>query len=132
MIRGIVSGEVKRADHRSAGTKDLTELAICRVNGKPKDGEQPTFTWVKINVWDAPDWMANQLVKGAWITAIGDLTLRKYQAKDGTEKHTLEMRCSSFDIDVMKAHATEEQPAQVQKPVAPAKHSETDAADPPF
>lgn len=103
------SGEVKRVEHRTAGGKALVEFSLCRKN-RTKEGEPEAFTWVKVQLWEPADWLANKLTKGAFVAGSGDLTLRSYQ-KDGQKDRVIEVRCSGFDIDM----ARDAQPAPAEE-----------------
>jgi single-stranded DNA-binding protein len=119
MLRLIFAGQVKRAEAKQAGAKPVLELSICRQH-KAKTGEEPTYTWARITVWEPQPWQIERAVVGSMVAGCGDVQLRGYVKKDGTHDRSLDVRCTSFDLEVQgDGQAREETPAPVQR--APSK-----------
>lgn len=134
-FRLAFSGEIKKAEHRNAGGKPLVEVSICKKNHTKQD-EEPSFTWAKINLWQPAEFQTAKLVKGAFIAGTGELTLRSYVNKDGVKATAMEVRCTSFDVEVADGSANTTTTAPAARPVkAPAKAAAADYDDneaPPF
>ena len=110
------SGEIRKSEARVAGGKQLVELQICRKNYH-KDGEEPTFTWIKVNVWEPKEWQLHGFATGKYVAGVGEFTLRSYE-KDGQKRQAAEVRCTSYDIDVPKpGDGAGQAPAPAAKPV---------------
>lgn len=92
------AGFVTKAEHRNAGSKPIIELSICKKN-KVKEGEPDAYTWIKVTCWDAPQFLADKLVKGAFVAGSGDMTLRSYTNKDGAKAVSCEVRCTGWDLE---------------------------------
>jgi single-stranded DNA-binding protein len=120
ILRLSFAGQIKKAEHRDAGGTPLVEVSICKKN-QGKKGED-TFTWVDINVWKPADFQTAKLVKGNFIAGTGEMTMRSYVDKGGTKGHSIEVRCTSFDVEVSDG-AQQEAPAPrqsaPQRPVKP-------------
>jgi single-stranded DNA-binding protein len=128
------SGHVKRADFKNIGGKAAVEISLCRKN-YTKQGDEPTFTWVSALVWEPKEWQAPKLVKGAFVSGRGELTLRSYE-KDGQKRTSAEVRCSSFEIEIAGEDPGTAQAAPVAAAAAPRKPVAAPADDadsePPF
>lgn len=98
IMRLQFAGTIMKCEHRQAGSKPICEVSLCKKK-KGKDGEEDTYTWVRITLWEPKDFQASKLVKGNFIAGSGDAELRGYE-KDGVKRQSLEVRCSSFDIEV--------------------------------
>ena len=85
------AGFVTKAEHRNAGSKPIIELSICKKN-KVKEGEPEAYTWIKVTCWDVPQFMADKLVKGAFVAGSGDMKLRSYMNKDGAKAVSCEVQ----------------------------------------
>ncbi len=99
IMRMVFAGQIKRADHKEVGGKKLVECSICRKQ-KGRNGAEDTFAWLRISVWEPPEFMMPRLVKDAFIAGSGEFSLRSYDDKDGKHKTSAEVRCSSFDVEV--------------------------------
>ena len=120
---GQIKGEVKS---RQAGESSLIEFSVCK-KVTVKDAED-RFDWVRVTLWKPAEFQAQKLVAGAFVAGTGDFATRAYVDKAGVAKISLEVRCSSFDIEVSGEQG--EQPARAPAPtraVPPADDSE-----PPF
>lgn len=105
IYRLAFAGIIKKAEHRTAGDKQIVEVSICKKN-KTKEGEDDSYTWIRITVWQPPDFMAPRLVKGSFIAGSGEMTTRSYE-KDGVKATAIEVRCQSFDVEVETTSFTE-------------------------
>jgi single-stranded DNA-binding protein len=128
------AGKISKAEHRKAGDKPICEVSICKkVPARGQDAER--FDWVRVTIWQPPEWAVQRLVKGNYISGSGDLALRPYE-KEGVKKYNMEVRCNSFDFEVEELaertadHAPDIAPAP-RRPVAVAGASAGDD-EPPF
>jgi len=98
--------------HTSAGD------AICQFNFALNSGygDKQITTWLNCSVWGKRgETLAPMLLKGTKIGISGELTNRPYQAKDGTEKFSLEVRVNDVTLLGAKQSSeskTESKPAQ--------------------
>lgn len=127
------AGEIKKAEHKTAAGKQLVEVSLCKANRK-KEGEQDTFTWIRVSIWEPADFQAPKLIKGSFIAGSGDMTHRSYM-KDGQKGHAIELSCRSFDIEVSDGSARSNAPAAApasapRRPAPPAPSTGDD--EPPF
>lgn len=105
ILRLQYSGRITKAEHKEAAGKPICEVSICKkVPAKGQDPER--FDWVRITIWQPPEWAAPRLIKGNYISGSGDLTMRPYD-KDGVKKYSLEVRCGSYDFEVEELAARE-------------------------
>ena len=117
MLKLQFAGTIKKVETRNAAGKTIAAVQICKkVAGR--DVEPGTFTWIRVTVWEPKDWQ--RMVVGGFISGCGDFTSRSYEKTDGTKGTALEVRCSSFDIELPDDRA-KGVPATVSepKPVAP-------------
>ena len=84
-------------------------------------GEKQTTTWLNCILWGKrAETLAPMLLKGSQIGITGEISLRPYIAKDGTEKSSLERRIVDVTLLGNKADgATKETPATSGKPIPP-------------
>lgn len=62
-------------------------------------GEKQITTWINCQLWGKrAESLAPMLKKGSRIGVTGELTNRPYTAKDGTEKHSLELRVNDVTL----------------------------------
>ncbi len=127
LLRLIFAGEIKRAETKQVGGKTLVEFSICKKN-YTKEGVEPTYTWIKAQCWEAPEWLAIKLVKGAFVAGSGDMTARSYAKQDGTKGHDIEVRCSSYDLELPYADKSGDRSPDPQPQTAP--HAHTGRAEP--
>lgn len=99
LMRMFFSGQIKKAEHREAGGKPLVEVSLCKKH-KGRNGAEDSYTWARLTIWEPAEFQVPRLVKGSIISGSGDVQLRSYVAKDGTKAHSLELRCTSYDIEV--------------------------------
>lgn len=62
-------------------------------------GDKAVTTWINCNLWGKrAETLTPMLLKGTKIGITGELTNRKYAAKDGTEKYSLELRINDLTL----------------------------------
>lgn len=132
VFRMTFAAPVTKVEFKTVGDKALAEVSVCKKN-RAKEGQEPTFSWLRISVWQPPAWMSAKLVKGAMIAGTGEFTLRSYE-KDGQKRQSAEVNCQSFDVEV-SGGATDSDAALAPASAAPQRPapSPTSAEDePPF
>lgn len=127
------AGAIKKAECRQVQDKTVLDLSVCRKN-YAKQGEEATFTWVRVQVWGAPDWMAAKAIKGAFVAGCGEFTLRIYTDKQGKSGMSADVRCNSFDVEIGTDEPAEALPqkAPAKAPSKPAPATAVDEDEPPF
>jgi single-strand DNA-binding protein len=81
-------------------------------------GDKATTTWLNCNLWGKrAEILAPMLLKGTQIGITGEISLRPYKAKDGTEKSSLECRVSDVTLLGGKSEAGAAKPAKVADPM---------------
>lgn len=124
------SGEIRKVEYKQAGQKSICEVQLCRKN-YTKEGEEPTFTWIKATIWEPKDWQTAGLNVGCYIAGIGEFSMRSFTDKDGNKRQAAEVRVNAMDLDVPKpAAAATPAPAPSPKPRLPAGGGGVD--EPPF
>lgn len=98
LLRLTFAGQIKRAEHKTVGDKQLAEVSICKKQ-KGRGDAQETYCWIRVGIWSPPEWMIAKLVKGAFIAGTGEFSSRSYEGKDG-KATSLEVRCQSFDVEI--------------------------------
>ena len=131
ILKLMFAGEIKKAEHRTAGGKPVVDVSVCKKN-RAKDKEE--FTWVRVTIWEPADFQTPKLVKGAFISGVCDIELRAFQNKEGAKDRSLEGSCRSFDVEVaaagVDAHRQQRQAGPIVPKKADAKPS--DDTEPPF
>lgn len=107
------SGKIMKAESRMAGDKPILDISLCKKN-YAKQGEEPTFTWIRATIWSPPDWVASKAIKGAFISGHGEFTMRSYM-KDGVKQQSAEVRCGTYDCEIA-GDDREGSPAQAAAP----------------
>jgi len=97
-FRLTFSGEIKKCREFSMGTKPAFDLQLMKKNYAPQ-GAEASFTWIKVLVVDPKDFQRAWLVEGGFIAGSGEMSLKSFVKKDETKGSSIEVRCSSFDID---------------------------------
>lgn len=115
ILRLTFAGQIKKAEHKTAGGKPLVEVSICKKN-RTKQGEPDAFTWARIALWEPAEFQVGKLLKGAFIAGTGELTLRSYIDKDGAKASSMEVSCRSFDVEVSAGEG--DQPTRTDRPTA--------------
>ena len=98
------AGIINKVEVKTVGGKTLAEISLCKKN-YAKEGAEPTFTWLRVGLWEPKEWQVAKLVKGAFVAGSGDFSLRSYE-KDGVKHESAECRCTSFDVEVAEVVAT--------------------------
>jgi len=122
---GQIKGEVKA---RQARDSSLIEFSVCK-KVKIKDADD-RFDWVRVTLWKPAEFQTEKLVSGAFVAGCGDFSTRSYVDKAGATKTSLEVRCSSYDVEVGGG----EQGAQPARAPAPERAAPvvSDDAEIPF
>lgn len=134
MIKCMFSGHVKKAESRNAKGKTMLELSICKKN-RSQEGAEPSFTWLKVIVWDPKPFQVAAMSKGAFISGCGDMSLKSFQNKDGVKQQVCEVFCQSFDVDApdeRQAGTPQAVIAQAPSPKTKIPAPEEDFGSPPF
>ena len=136
ILRLTFAGQIKKAEWKNAAGKSICELSVCKKN-KAKEGEEPTFTWVRVTLWEPADFQTPKLATGNFLAGSGEMTMRSYIDKTGAKGVSCEVSCRSFDVEVAAAGeqappvATDPAAAQPKRPAAPAPAASPDD-EPPF
>jgi single-strand DNA-binding protein len=73
-------------------------------------GDKQITTWLNCSIWGKrAETLAPMILKGSKIGITGELTNRPYQAKDGTEKFSLDVRVT--DVTLLGAKPANQQAA---------------------
>ncbi len=80
-------------------------------------GDRQQTLWVRVALWGkrAEGSLQNYLKKGQQVFVSGELSLREYQANDGTTKTSLELNANIIDL-IGKRGETATRPAQNAMP----------------
>jgi len=117
LFRLDFSGDIRKSETKNLGGKQMVEIQLCRKNfGKE---EPATFTWIRVAIWEPKEWQLAQLQTGKFISGSGELTARSYVAKDGGKGVSLDVRCTSFDIDGARTDAPAAKPQEASAPRVP-------------
>jgi single-strand DNA-binding protein len=103
-----IAGHLGRnAVTKDAGTSRVTEFSVAFTT--KKKGEETT-TWIDCAFWGSRgENLAQYLTKGTAVIVGGEFMARPYNAKDGTEKLSLDLNVSTFGF-AEKAGEKEETP----------------------
>lgn len=98
MIIVNVSGNIGQdAELKSLQSGDSVLSFSVASNSKIKDEKKTT--WVRCSIWGKRgEALAEYLVKGTKIVAVGTLDVREYEANDGTTKTSLDLRVDQLDF----------------------------------
>ena len=107
-MRLSFSGEVRKPQVKTIGTDQAVEFQVMRKN-YTKQGEEATFTWIRVTCFKPQPWQIEQCQEGKFISGSGEFTLRSYE-KDGVKRQSAEVRCQSFDLDGPRTNAPSGQP----------------------
>lgn len=84
------------AETKYVGESSVTEFSVAVKSGY---GDKATTTWAKCAMWgDRGEKVAQYLTKGKAVGIVGELTLREYVKKDGTNGASLEVRVSDMTL----------------------------------
>lgn len=131
IIRIAFAGHIKKSERKVLAGKPMVEFSLCRKN-KTKENEPDAYTWIRVALWEPPEWMAAKIVKGAYISGSGDAVLRSYTDNAGAKATSLDVRCGSFDVDMPdeRQQAGAAAPAPAARP-APTRQPDA-SEEPPF
>ena len=127
------SGDVRKPAIKDISGKKAVEFQLMKKN-YVKQGDEATFTWIRVTLFDAKDWQLIQCQEGKFVSGCGDFSLRSFIDKEGIKKQSVEIRCNSFDLDAPRADVANADaiPAKVaHRSVVPAKVDNEDSP-PPF
>jgi single-strand DNA-binding protein len=115
VLNAIVNLGGKDAETRFTPSGEaVTQFSVALQSGY---GDKQVTTWINCNMWGKRgETIAAYLTKGTRIGITGELTNRKYEAKDGSEKYSLELRVS--DVTLLGAKdggAPRQEPSNEQK-----------------
>jgi single-stranded DNA-binding protein len=122
------SGEARKVEHKTIGGKSAVEIQLCKKNYTPH-GQEATFTWVRVTVFEPKEFQ--KFHDGGFVSGSGELSMRSYTDKDGNKKQSLEVRCTSFDVETPRGVEAQEAPAPAPRRPAPATPAD-DTSAPPF
>jgi len=116
----VIDGRLGRsAELKDVGGNQLLSFSVANNTGY---GDNKATTWFNCALWGKRGASIEQYMqKGQHVIVSGELSERKYNAKDGTEKTSLEIRVNDVTL-VGKADSSE----------APAPKQEESSADMPF
>ena len=100
-------------------------------------GDNAETTWVKCQLWNKPaESMGQYLTKGRQVAVVGEVTLRKYQKRDGTPAQSLDVRVTSLKPlggrDEAQAPAQQRQAPRQPAPKPAPQHATDFDDDIPF
>lgn len=111
------SGDVRKPQTKDIGGKMCIEFQLMKKN-YAKQGDEATFSWIRVTVFDAKPWQVMQCQEGKFVAGVGEFSLRSYE-KDGIKRQSAEVRSTSFQLDGAK---TEENAAMAPtQAAAPSK-----------
>jgi single-strand DNA-binding protein len=81
-------------------------------------GDKATTTWLNCNLWGKrAEILAPMLLKGTQIGITGEISMRPYKGKDGTEKSSLECRVGDVTLLGGKSEGGAAKPAAKADPM---------------
>jgi single-strand DNA-binding protein len=97
VLNAIVNLGGKDAEIRYTPNNDpVTQFSVALKSGY---GKNEATTWLNCSIWgERGTKVAPFLLKGTRIGITGELTNRKYEAKDGSEKYSLELRVNDVTL----------------------------------
>jgi len=128
IMRLQFSGEARKVEHKTIGGKSAVEIQLCKKN-YAKQGDEPSFTWLRVTVWEPKEFQ--KFYEGGFVSGSGELSVRSYTDKEGGKKQSLEVRCTSFDVETPRGVESAEAPAPAPRRPAPATPAD-DTSAPPF
>ncbi len=103
------SGKIGKVDVRTFGDKRVLQIKMCKKN-YTKIGQESTWTWLSISIWNPPEDLVRGAAKGVVATGSGDFEMRSYE-KDGSKNHSADVRCFPADISLTGEAMPEPTPA---------------------
>ncbi len=114
----MFSGDVRKPAVKDIGGKRAVEFQLMKKNYSPA-GQEATFTWIRVTVFDAKDWQVEQCQEGKFVSGYGEFTLRSYVNKEGAKVQSAEVRATSFQLDAPRTDKGEAPVAAPVKSVPP-------------
>jgi single-strand DNA-binding protein len=105
-----IAGKLGRdAETRQAGQDTVTSFSVA-VDERGRNGEKTTH-WFDVSIWGKRGQaLGPHLTKGSAVCVVGDFGTRTYQAKDGTTKTSLTVRCSEITLLGGKSNSERSEP----------------------
>lgn len=114
--------------------KPVAEFSLgCDESRKGQNGEWEKVgtTWLKVAIWGPEgESVAEYLVKGDKVTVTGSLTVREYEAKDGTKGRSVEVKYAHVSKHLPRVNAG--QPQSQQPAGGDPWSTQTSNQEPPF
>ena len=123
----ILGQKIQKAEFRQAGEKSICEVSVCEKKYNKDKAAEPEFDWLRLQIWEPPEWMVPKLKKGNFISATGGFQTRKFKDKEGNEKVSMECRCDTRSVSVVDVGGAEAPSAPApapRRPAAPADESD--------
>ena len=97
-IAGRLGGDAE-VKHTNSGDS-VTQFTVAVDSREKKDGEyKKTTEWFSVSLWGKRgESLARFLEKGTHVCVSGDLSVRSYQAKDGTLRAGLSVKASEITL----------------------------------
>ncbi len=123
-ILGNLTGDPEQ--RTTPGGNELADFSLA-VNSYVN--KEQTTAFYRCTMWGKrSEVLARSLKKGSPLLVVGSLTVRSYQAKDGTTKQSLEVNVDDFSFVGTRSGAAPTQEAESAAPAAPeASKSASDA-----
>ena len=128
IMRLTFAGTITKAEPKMAGDKPIVEVSLCK---KHKSKGEDTFTWIRVTIWQPAEFQVAKLVKGNFIAGHGDVQLRSYE-HNGEKRSSLEVRCTSFDVEVAAQEVRGETAAAAPSRSPLSTPSSAPVDEPPF
>jgi len=112
----LTLGRDAEVRYTTGGTAVLNATGACNIGY----GERQQTLWIVCSLFGkrAEGELVNYCKKGQKIFVSGELTMREYDAKDGTRKTVLDLNCSVLELCGSK-QSDEPKPAQAARPSQP-------------
>lgn len=111
------AAKIQKAEFRQAGEKSICEVSVCEKKYNKDKSADPEYDWLRVTIWEPPEFLANKLKKGNFIAGSGIFSTRKYTDKAGVEKVSMECRADTRTVTVVDAGFFGEREAQQEKAV---------------
>lgn len=101
---------------KTVGSSTVCNFSVAATSGY---GDNKKTHWVNCAIWgkQAESGLPAYLKKGQQVAISGELSLREYQAGDGTQKTSLDLRVNSVSLVGAKSEQTlQQQPVYQQQP----------------
>ena len=109
MLQGTFAGRLGR-DAELRSTPAGKSVCGFSVAVDKRNGQDKTTVWIDATLWEKrAEALAKHLTKGTAVVIMGDLGIRQYQGKDGSEKAV--MTCTVREITLLGGGSRDE-PAQ--------------------